>query len=454
MGEVAGRASGRTLRLVGWLLRTVPSRAIDVAVLRIAASANLLVSDDLRLAWQLADASPQGLVPAPLWRQPFAVLPHDPLLVRALVILTAASATAALLGLRARMACACAFVFGSIALYVPQRFGTVTHTHHVLWMLALLAASPCGDALAVGRWVGSNTARLRYGATIAAAWLLIGAVFFFPGVWKLLGGDGGWLDGRALIGHLHWKWFENGAVVAPRIDESPLLARALGIGAIVLELSLGVMVFVRRLRFVAVCAALAFHAFTAKLMGIFFPSLWTLYVVFVDWDRVAASVVGAKLRSARPTRGRRAHVGPLLAGAALLVPVLLFGALGEERGWPFACYPRFHRTPPPLAPTLVIVATAEDGREITVPHGPDLDPKHRQRAWGRVFALVGGYGDEPTESRLLAYFESLPDASSSIVSEARSIRFDRVWVSTVPGRWSTPVRRETLLEVTPPASSR
>jgi hypothetical protein len=51
------------------------------------------------------------------------------------------------------LAVAVAALAGFYVLGISQLGGSVTHNHHLVWLLALLAVSPCGDALSIiVRW--------------------------------------------------------------------------------------------------------------------------------------------------------------------------------------------------------------------------------------------------------------------------------------------------------------
>jgi hypothetical protein len=202
----------------------------------------------------------------------------------------------AIVGCFSRASLAVAALAGFYVLGIPQLGGSVTHNHHLVWLLALLAVSPCGDALSVdaaliayrspGASPGPATPTLAHALPIFAAWILIGMIFFFPGFWKLRSSGLAWILSDNLRNQMYWKWYETGG--APpwlRVDGSPVLCRVGALGAVMFELSFGLLVFLPRLRAWAVSAALGFHALTSTLLRISFPSLWLCYGVFVRWER-------------------------------------------------------------------------------------------------------------------------------------------------------------------------
>lgn len=463
---------------------------VDLALFRIAVALNVL------LAPELADALRWAELPTALWQDASGALAFARTgVAHALLGVVKVAAVAALVGWQSRIACGVAALLCGVLFALPQRAGYVIHTHHLVWFLTLCAASPSGAALSVdavlrarrdaraGLAFAASRPDPRCGAAILGAWLLIGAIYFFPGAWKLLASDGAWLDGSALRGHLWWKWLEEGATPDLRLDRSPPLCAAAGVAIVAFELGFVALVFTR-LRGAAVAAALVFHALTARFVGIHFSSLWTTYGVFFDGGLVLASV-GAwvaprGIAVAYAEDGGRRHVrcaglraldvlaigryrvtvrggraarraspswrAPALVAAGLLVGAVGAGALGATRGWPFACYPTFHRAPPPFAPALVIEAALPDGSTHVVPHGPDLTADRKQRAWGLVRSLLeaeSAAGD-PDRERLTAYVRELVLVDPRAAAQARGATELRLWQelrAVDPDRREPPARR-------------
>ena len=62
----------------------------------------------------------------------------------------------------------------------------------------------------------------EYGVPIRIAWLLLGMVFFFPGLWKLRTAGLGWITGDTLRNQMYWKWAVIPGLTPPlRIDRFP-----------------------------------------------------------------------------------------------------------------------------------------------------------------------------------------------------------------------------------------
>ncbi len=148
------------------------------------------------------------------------------------------SGLAAIAGIRARPALVVLTVSAFYLFALSQLAGTVWHDMHLLWMSALLAASPCDEALAFDakdRPLPSPAA--RFGLPLVFARLLLGCVYFFPGLHKLATSGLAWALSDNLRNQLWWKWAEHGIVPALRVDHAPLLLHASGLFVLAFELS-------------------------------------------------------------------------------------------------------------------------------------------------------------------------------------------------------------------------
>ncbi len=189
---------------------------------------------------------------------------------------------------------------------IPQFFGNVNHYHNLLWFMAVLAVSRCGDYLSVdairqairqadaGDIVPPRASRV-YGLPLRFIWLLFGVAYFGPGFWKLWRNGTAWIFGDNLMFHMYCKWmdFENWTPFF-RIDHYPILCRMGGAFAIFFETSFIFLIFFAHLRWIAVAGGLTFHTLTGIFMRIPFENLRNLYIVFVPWDRFLGWV-GKKL---------------------------------------------------------------------------------------------------------------------------------------------------------------
>ena len=444
--------------------------ALNLAVFRIAVAFLLLTMHEIRTASSWAEL-PTALAATPRgWGWALALVPASPALARAAHLALMAGALFGALGCFARVAFGCATVAALYLLALPLRSGMPYHYQHLVWFAALLAASPCADVLSVDAWRrrrarprGDNaTAPARsaaYGVPIRLAWLLLGMVFFFPGLWKLRASGLAWITGDNLRNQMYWKWAVVPGLTPPfRIDRFPGLLHAGAAGVVLLELGFVFAVWRRWSRAVAVASALLFHALARLFMGIDFSGLWIAYVVFVDWDALfrRATAEGAELTAGAPTASvRLSRVAPALAvGLLLLAGAAEAGARGVTAGWPFACYPTFAEATGTEMPALVIALVGPDGAESPVEMDAlaEAGDLPRERALG-LRLLAAGVGPE----QFAAYWARVSKRATlrARLPGARAVRFYVGRISIVPEeRARPPVGRRLVYElVLGPASS-
>jgi len=410
-------------------------RPEPLALLRIVVPIMLLAAPGIREGVRVAAWSPAlRVVPEGLgWFA--AIVPISPTLATAVELATVFAALCAIVGLRARVALVVLTIGAFYLCSIAQLTGFVWHDMHLLWLCALLAASPCDHALAWDRRVPLAPSR-AYGVSLTFARALLGAVYFFPGFHKLREQGLAWALSDNLRDQLWWKWAEHGVTPSFRIDHHPFLLHAGGLFVLAFELAAPVLFLVRRTRFFGAMLGVVFHLTAELVFLIPFAALWACYVVLVDVKVTFPNSPEPKEEPAEPSRWTFAM------GAALLLGVVIQGARGQTQSYPFACYPTFQWDPGTTMPDLRLVATFEDGRVEDVPHARDAEGHRTQRQWGTVFALVGAT-HEPSESRLRAYFRALGKAG---VVRVRALRQT---VSVDPDAHGHVVREEEIASFKP-----
>ncbi|MBK7155860.1 MAG: HTTM domain-containing protein [Sandaracinaceae bacterium] len=402
--------------------------ALDLAVFRvtvalvIAASSSAMVAVDwaaLPVATRVAPLGVGFLLPH---------LPITPALVTGVRAVMYAACVTGALGLFSRASFALVTVSAAYVLLIPQLGGAVFHDHHLLWFAALLAASPCGDALAVDAW----RARRRgtpppaggpaHGLALRFAWLFVGLIYFFPAVHKpdAMGFD--WALSDNLRHQLWWKWAQDPTLLPRfRIDRMPWLLHTLAGLTLLFELTFVGLVFVRRTRLLAVAAALAFHAGTHVLMGIDFSVLYACYTMFLSPEPLLMV----------PSAAQPFPRTLFAVGALLVAGVVSAGAAGAMQAYPFACYPTFAFDPGPSMPALLIDVVHADGREERLPS--ELYRAPGPRGVALEWRLLGAYGDF-SEPRLRAWWrdEARREPLHARTRDAREVRFSRADVSVNP----------------------
>ena len=205
------------------------------------------------------------------------------------------SCLSAMVGFRVRTSALLVVVFGVYALGIPQLYGKINHYHHLLWFAAILAASPCGDSFSVdallrrrrqataGRLILPKPAR-AYALPLRCIWLLLGLIYFFPGLWKFALCGPEWALSDNLKYVMYAQWFAHGGYVpAFRLDHYPLLYQGAALATLAFELSFIFLIYSPRLRPFAVLTGLAFHNLAGAFLRIFFFDLQLCYVAFANW---------------------------------------------------------------------------------------------------------------------------------------------------------------------------
>jgi hypothetical protein len=426
-----------TDRAKTWLAEQLaPERAaLDLAVFRITIAATIANSASVMVAERWASL-PEEVRSAPLgvgWLLPH--LPIDPDLVHAAKLVLFAACACGAIGLFSRASFAIVAICTSYVLLVPQLGGAVFHDHHLLWFAILLAASPCGDALSVDAHLAKRrgapppTHGRAHGAAVRTAWILLGLVFFFPGVHKLAESGLDWIFSDNLRNQLWWKWAMNPSLEPSlRIDRHPILLRALAAATIAFELSFLPLVFWRRTRALAVLGALVFHQATDYFMGIHFAVLFVCYTVFVPWEAVVQKL-GWKI--AFRSEPERSTAPVSITSAALVLAVGIAGALGATQAYPFACYPTFEWIVLDRMPGLAIEIERAGGEREDIDRALYMDAG--PRGWALEWRLAGVY-DGVDRARIEAWWRqtSARPALRERIAAARSIRFHRVSRSVDP----------------------
>src|SRR5262249_56320347 len=133
---------------------------------------------------------PVGVV----WLLPY--VPINPATVALPAMMLRVCCLSAVVGLYSRTSAGLAALLSLYVLGVPQLYGKVNHYHYLVAFAALLAASPCGDALSCdavrAAWRRADRGQtappepsMAYAVPLRFVWLLVGLIYVFPGFWKL-----------------------------------------------------------------------------------------------------------------------------------------------------------------------------------------------------------------------------------------------------------------------------
>lgn len=162
-----------------------------------------------------------------------------------------------------------------------------------VYFLLVLAFSPCGDAFSVDSWKrkqvpGSGT---RYGYPVLLMMCLMAWAYFSSALLKLRFAGFGYFKPENLpalaiyhsLDNLHDTTFKL-AFWLPQIRV--YLPFVVGL-VLAWELLFPVAVFCKRTRWILLAFGVLFHVMTLFTMNIFFPHMLAMYVVFINWEKVA-----------------------------------------------------------------------------------------------------------------------------------------------------------------------
>lgn len=170
-----------------------------------------------------------------------------------------------------------------------------------VYYLIVLAFSPCGDAYSVDSLPGKRARKseFAYGFPILLMWLLMAWVYFSSALIKLRVAGLSYFSADNLpalaimhsLDNLHDTQFRF-AFWLPSVRQ--YLPFAVGL-VLLWELLFPLTVFWKRVRWYLLGIGVVFHLSTLFLMNIFFPYQLAMYLVFVDWPRVAAWLANTRM---------------------------------------------------------------------------------------------------------------------------------------------------------------
>jgi len=247
-------------------------------------------------------------------------------LLETLQVIWRLALAASCVGVWTRAATAVSFFAGTYLLGLQYCFGGSNHAKIiVVWAMASLAMSRCGDAWSVDRWAKARrgwpepAASGEYRWPIRLVWVAMACAFFAAGISKLRHAGLAWVTSDTLaiflvrsnyplIRDANPPMFDWGL----RLARHEWLCRALAAGSLAIETLFPLALFSRRLRPILVAGALLMQLGITAVMGPNFDVFIWSYIFWVPWDRIAGWVRGSK--SGWPpepvvARGRRLAVG-------------------------------------------------------------------------------------------------------------------------------------------------
>jgi hypothetical protein len=467
---LAGMRYGRSIVSKFFSQATHP---INLGIFRIVLFAALIIYVDIPQVVQFSR------FPAELRVAPFGIgwliniLPINPAWATVASYLFIVACVGGILGFFSRTSATITVILGFYVLGIPQFFGKIDHYHHLLWFAAILAASPCGDALSLDSLIAARNGKRSESLEPSAAYalplkfvmLLIGIIYFFAGVWKFVIGGFSWATGDTMKYILYAQWFRLDWMPAFRIDQYPLLCRVAGLGVIFFELAFVFVLFFPRIRNVAAIGGILFHFSVYLFAHINFWTLALCYVVFINFEplhhllstgkqaTLESDLLNRCAKGASASGGQSKIVnrnsGTLFVGALLLSINILCG-LALVDSWPFAVYPTFATVQEKYLQSLTISLLNPDGTttEIIPYKERSLQSKmHPSRLIGLFTQVLWAKDSTEVKTRGTALLKVLAEDDVRL-RQAKSIQIFKDICSVIPEEQNkNPVRRELLLNV-------
>ncbi len=434
-----------------------PQHALDLALFRVLVVLAWVVTIDPRLAAHFALYPDELCFPPFVWNRLIRVVHVPEFGVWTAYAIFLGSSLAALLGWRARWALFVMLLSGGLVLTIPQFFGKVNHTNHLVWFVMLLIASPCADALSLDARrraragiASSPSPSHVYSVPLLLSVLLVGLAYLVPGLRKLQHAGLAWGNAEHLIGILHVKWLEFDAWTPwPRIDRFPLLCGLAGKGALAFEILFLPLACWRRTRPLVIVLGLLFHLGTLWFMRIALWHMAIAYAALVPWHALLARRGLRAARAADRDRVHTAHSAPrrspwpcTIVGGMLLAGNLYNGLL-ERDDWPLGAYPSFAWTGGDRLPMLLVRATMPDGTTRDIPES--MLSRHSTPERARSLANAILLPHPRRDARLMAYWLLLTRLDPSLAT-ASDVSFDVIEVATNPDSRERVVARRTILQ--------
>ena len=423
-----------------------PDHAVNLAMTRIAFFAMTLYVLPWRDAHKWATL-PEGLMIAPSgtqWMVDLGVLSSE--VVRVLMVVLVVSAVTGIVGFFSRTS---AWAFTTVAFYVmwiPQSFGKVDHSHHVLWFGLLLAIFPSGDALSIDSWRKGSPKRepsRSYGVPLRAMWLLFGVMYFFPGFFKFVSGGLAWAFSDNLVFQAQITWLSMDQLPLVRLDQLPTpLVWAAGLGTLLFEMGFIFCMFSKRFRPWAALIGFVFHEATALFLLIGFDSLQLLYVCFLPWHEFLPAI-RQRLPNALSKRSalvpkefssRARQPVSEISAWSLVISTILVGFTANMDAWPVSTYPIFPAVDSPNAKSVEVVVTDLEGVQRNVIDDTDVltwMPEYKMYRF--LLANIEDPSRSEALSDLIACELGEPFSELAIYSNV---------VSSNVGEWERPISRE------------
>lgn len=320
-----------------------PSTAFNLGILRISLMVDFF-RFDLNPLNSLINLTPEGMNIPTGYAFLKPMMPPPAWLVYGGWNAYLALTVAVMVGLFTRLTAPLLALVSFFVLLGPQLVGKMNHHHHLFLGILFLSMSPCGDALSID-WLikkmrGQNqdvhTPSVRYGRPMVYLWIMMGAIYFFPGFWKFAAGGFAWAFSDNVQLKILAKVFETGAEPVIPLYKYPLLCQIGGALTILLEVLFPFAMVFPWGRTLFAVGGIAFHESNRRITQIGFDSIHYFYVSFVNWSWFFKRVDQAKAAVAKVEFPRWQT-----ATAVGILSLCYLAGMTAVETWPWACYPTF-----------------------------------------------------------------------------------------------------------------
>ena len=239
--------------------------------------------------------------PIPLFRH-FHLRLLDASILRALDVVWLVAVALACVGWMTRASTWVALVVGVYLVGLPHNFGKIHHSDAVvLFVLAALALSRCGDAYSIDAWrrrrrgdpAPAPSGEYRW--PIRVGWLVWVLLYSAAGISKIRNGGVAWVLSDSFRNILLQHHYTHQPLVAWGlvIAEYPLVCHALAAGTILVETSSPLALVSRRLRLLLIPSLGLMQVGIGLLLGVRFDWYLLVFIFWIPWSAIGRALRGS-----------------------------------------------------------------------------------------------------------------------------------------------------------------
>jgi Vitamin K-dependent gamma-carboxylase len=341
--------------------------ALTLGIFRIALCIAWLVEVSPRLVRHFALYPPQLCFPPGIWSRFVEHLPVNVTWLPAIYAVFAIATLTAAAGIWTRRSLAVMLFAGGWLLTVPQFFGHLVHYNHLIWFALVMLIAPCDDRVSVRAWLATRRGHREptgpaHTLALWSIFALLGVVYFFPGIWKIIHTGSYWFTPSNLITIMHHKWSgEPAGTLLLRVDRVRWLCAFGAAMTIAFELSCWFLLFRPRTRVAILAIAIGFHLGILLVLVIDFISLMVCLAGLLAGTLASGFV---HPRPALTTTVPSRRVWPIALVAGLLLIANIAQGITHRNDWPLACYPTFSKRPQPTRDFLTMHVHLPTGQVV------------------------------------------------------------------------------------------